>query len=111
MVLLKNDDAHAAARPDQDDAVIGPLGDDQHDMLGPWWGQGKDDDAVVAVRPASRPRTRTRRSPQGCTMTDNEPPDDDAGRRVRLRRRLRRGGRRGQRGRPGRARARRDPRT
>ena len=27
-------------------AVIGPLGDDQHDMLGPWWGQGQDADAV-----------------------------------------------------------------
>ena len=43
-------------------AVIGPLGDDKHDMLGPWWGQGKDEDAV-RVRRASRPRTRTRRSP------------------------------------------------
>ena len=37
---------HAAARPGKKTAVIGPLGDDQHDMLGPWWGQGRDADAV-----------------------------------------------------------------
>ena len=50
MVLLKNDNSDAATRPDQEHvAVIGPLGDDQHDMLGPWWGTGRDQDAVVPV--------------------------------------------------------------
>ena len=40
----------APARPDKKSvAVIGPLGNDQHDMLGPWWGQGRDADAVSAV--------------------------------------------------------------
>ena len=46
MVLLKNDDDTLPLDPAKKTAVIGPLGDDQHDMLGPWWGQGKDSDAV-----------------------------------------------------------------
>jgi hypothetical protein len=28
-------------------AVIGPLGNDQHDMLGPWWEVGRAQDAVT----------------------------------------------------------------
>ena len=32
--------------PKKKTAVIGPLGDNQHDMLGPWWGKGVDEDAV-----------------------------------------------------------------
>ena len=32
--------------PSKKTAVIGPLGDDQHDMLGPWWGRGDDNDVV-----------------------------------------------------------------
>ena len=62
MVLLKNDGATLPLDPGKSVAVIGPLGDDQHDMLGPWWGQGKDADAVSRLRRASRRRTRTRRS-------------------------------------------------
>ncbi len=46
VVLLKNDDNTLPLDPAKSVAVIGPLGDDQHDMLGPWWGQGKDEDAV-----------------------------------------------------------------
>ena len=53
VVLLKNDGNGAAARrPTKTTALIGPLGDSGHDMLGPWWGRGDDKDAVVAVRPA-----------------------------------------------------------
>ena len=40
MVLLKNDSTTLPLDPSKSTAVIGPLGDDQHDMLGPWWGQG-----------------------------------------------------------------------
>ena len=40
MVLLKNDGPVLPLRPGKKTAVIGPLGDDQHDMLGPWWGRG-----------------------------------------------------------------------
>jgi beta-glucosidase len=54
-------------------AVIGPLGDDQHDMLGPWWGRGRDEDAVsvfTGITAASPSATYT----PGCTATDTEPP-------------------------------------
>ena len=46
MVLLKNDGNILPLDPSKSTAVIGPLGDDKHDMLGPWWGQGRDEDAV-----------------------------------------------------------------
>ena len=46
MVLLKNDGGTLPLNPSKSVAVIGPLGDDQHDMLGPWWGKGRDEDAV-----------------------------------------------------------------
>ena len=46
MVLLKNDDHTLPLDPTKSIAVIGPLGNDQHDMLGPWWGVGRDEDAV-----------------------------------------------------------------
>ncbi len=45
MVLLKNDGV-LPLDPSKKTAVIGPLADDQHDMLGPWWGVGRDEDAV-----------------------------------------------------------------
>src|SRR3954469_10461405 len=46
MVLLKNDGGVLPLNPAKRTAVIGPLGDDKHDMLGPWWGKGEDKDAV-----------------------------------------------------------------
>jgi beta-glucosidase len=46
MVLLKNDGGNLPLNPTKSVAVIGPLGDNQHDMLGPWWGVGRDEDAV-----------------------------------------------------------------
>jgi beta-glucosidase len=46
MVLLKNEGGTLPFSDTLSTAVIGPLGKDQHDMLGPWWGQGKDEDAV-----------------------------------------------------------------
>ncbi len=33
--------------PAKKTAVIGPLANNQHDMLGPWWGAGRDEDAVT----------------------------------------------------------------
>jgi beta-glucosidase len=36
MVLLKNDGGTLPLDPSKSVAVIGPLGNDQHDMLGPW---------------------------------------------------------------------------
>jgi beta-glucosidase len=57
-------------------AVIGPLGDDQHDMLGPWWGQGKDADAVSLYTgiKAQDPNTTFT---QACALSHKEPPDYD----------------------------------
>ena len=80
MVLLKNDDTDGTATlpfdPARKTVVIGPLGDDQHDMLGPWWGRGEDTDAVsvldgiVAQSPATT-------FVQGCTLSNDEPPAYD----------------------------------
>jgi beta-glucosidase len=61
--------------PRKSTAVIGPLGDDEHDMLGPWWGQGRDEDAVsvYAGIKAQNPDTTFT---QGCQIIDRDPPDN-----------------------------------
>jgi len=73
MVLLKNDGGTLPLDPSKSVAVIGPLGNDQHDMLGPWWGQGRDADAVsvFAGIKAQNPKTTFT---QGCTILDKDPP-------------------------------------
>ena len=75
MVLLKNDNATLPLDPAKSVVVIGPLGDSRHDMLGPWWGQGKDGDAVsvLAGIKAQDPNTTFA---QGCTILDKDPPDN-----------------------------------
>jgi beta-glucosidase len=76
MVLLKNADATLPFDPSQKTAVIGPLGNDQHDMLGPWWGQGRDADAVSVfdgIKAQSPGATFT----QACTLSNDEPPAYD----------------------------------
>jgi beta-glucosidase len=80
MVLLKNENNLLPLSPSKSTAVIGPLGDDQHDMLGPWWGRGRDEDAVSLYTglKAQNPDTTFT---QGCTRKNLEPPDardDDA---------------------------------
>jgi beta-glucosidase len=71
MVLLKNDNNELPLDPTKSTAVIGPLGNDQHDMLGPWWGQGRDADAVSVFQgiKAQNPNTTFT---QGCTMSNND---------------------------------------
>ena len=76
MVLLKNDDHTLPFDPAKKTAVIGPLGNDPHDMLGPWWGQGKDSDAVGVfdgIKAQSPGATFT----QACTLSNDEPPAYD----------------------------------
>jgi beta-glucosidase len=73
MVLLKNDDGSLPFSKTKSTAVIGPLGDDQHDMLGPWWGQGKDEDAVSVYKGIKRQNPSTTFT-QGCTLKNTEPP-------------------------------------
>jgi beta-glucosidase len=73
MVLLKNSDATLPFDPGKTTAVIGPLGNDQHDMLGPWWGQGQDADAVSlydGIKAQSPGATFTK----ACTVSNDEPP-------------------------------------
>src|SRR6266545_3515809 len=75
MVLLKNDGGALPLDPTKSVAVIGPLGNDQHDMLGPWWGQGRDDDAVSVVDGIKAQNANTT-FVQGCTIADKEPPNN-----------------------------------
>jgi beta-glucosidase len=75
MVLLKNDANTLPLAPTKKIAVIGPLGNDRHDMLGPWWGVGRDEDAVSpydGIKAQSPTATFT----QGCTIEDKDPPDN-----------------------------------
>jgi beta-glucosidase len=73
MVLLKNDGNALPLDPTRSVAIIGPLGDDQHDMLGPWWGQGRDSDAVSLLTgmQAQDPNVTFT---QACAMNDIDPP-------------------------------------
>jgi beta-glucosidase len=71
MVLLKNNANTLPFDPAKRTAVIGPLGDSKHDMLGPWWGQGRDADAVSpyeGIKAQSPSATFT----PGCTMSHND---------------------------------------
>jgi beta-glucosidase len=76
MVLLKNDGPTLPLSTSKKTAVIGPLGDDQHDMLGPWWGQGRDADAVSVFTgiKAQNPDTTFTKS---CDLPNTEPPAYD----------------------------------
>ena len=79
MVLLKNDQTAGKATlpldPKKKTAVIGPLGDDQHDMLGPWWGRGDDEDAV-SVYTGIKAQSPGATFSQGCTIENLEPPEN-----------------------------------
>jgi beta-glucosidase len=74
MVLLKNDASTLPLDPTKSVAVIGPLGNDQHDMLGPWWGVGRDEDAVSLYTgiKAQDPNTTFTKA---CDMPNVDPPD------------------------------------
>ena len=74
-VLLKNDGI-LPFDPSLKTAVIGPLGDNQHDMLGPWWGRGDDND-VVSLLTGIREQSPGATFAQGCTLSNTEPPHDD----------------------------------
>ena len=79
MVLLKNGDTGNAPTlpldPRKKTAVIGPLGDDQHDMLGPWWGKGEDGDAV-SVYQGIKAQSPGATFSQGCKIDNLEPPQN-----------------------------------
>ena len=76
MVLLKNDGPVLPLDPAKSTAVIGPLGNSAHDMLGPWWGRGDDADAVSLFAGMHAQNARTTFTP-GCTLSNNELYDPD----------------------------------
>jgi beta-glucosidase len=75
MVLLKNDGGTLPLDPAKKTAVIGPLADDAHDMLGPWWGKGRDEDAVTVFKGIGDQSAGATTAP-GCTIEDKEPPNN-----------------------------------
>jgi beta-glucosidase len=76
MVLLKNAGATLPFDPKKKTAVIGPLGESGHDMLGPWWGRGRDED-VVTVFDGIAAQSPGATFAQGCTLSNDEPPAYD----------------------------------
>jgi beta-glucosidase len=77
VVLLKNNGPVLPISPDKKTALIGPLGDDAHDMLGPWWGRGDDNDAVSLFTGMKAQNPNTTYT-AGCTLSHNDL-DDPAG--------------------------------
>lgn len=77
MVLLQNDDRTLPFDPAKNTAVIGPLADNQHDLLGPWWGRGQDADVVTVRTGITEASTGTTSYAEGCTLSNDEPPAYD----------------------------------
>jgi beta-glucosidase len=75
MVLLKNDNSILPLDPTKNTAVIGPLGDDGHAMLGPWWGVGRDEDAVTVHNGIKAQSTGTTTFVQACALPHTDPQD------------------------------------
>jgi beta-glucosidase len=76
VVLLKNDGPVLPLDPSKSTAIIGPLGDSAHDMLGPWWGKGDDADAVSLFAGMKAQNPNTTFTP-GCTLSNNDLYDPD----------------------------------
>jgi beta-glucosidase len=76
MVLLKNDGETPTLPldPNKSTAVIGPLADNQHDMLGPWWGRGDDGDVVTVLDGIDEQNTGTTTYAEGCKLSNLEVP-------------------------------------
>jgi beta-glucosidase len=77
MVLLKNDNSTLPLDPTKNTAVIGPLGDDGHAMLGPWWGTGRDEDVVTLLNGITAQSSGTTTFVQACSLPHTEPPQYD----------------------------------
>jgi beta-glucosidase len=76
MVLLRNEGATLPLDPSKKTAVIGPLARSGHDMLGPWWGRGRDADAVT-VFDGINAQSPGATYAQGCEISNLEPPEYD----------------------------------
>jgi beta-glucosidase len=71
VVLLKNAGPVLPLSTSKTTALIGPLGDSPHDMLGPWWGRGDDKDAVSLLTGMKAQNANTTYTP-GCTISHND---------------------------------------
>ena len=76
MVLLRNEGGALPLDPSKKTAVIGPLAKSGHDMLGPWWGRGRDEDAVTVFDGINQ-QSPGATFAQGCTVSNLEPPQYD----------------------------------
>jgi beta-glucosidase len=76
MVLLRNEGGVLPFDPAKKTAVIGPLARNQHDMLGPWWGAGRDSD-VVTVFAGIDAQSPGATYAEGCRLSNTEPPHTD----------------------------------
>jgi beta-glucosidase len=76
MVLLRNEGGILPLDPSKKTAVIGPLARNQHDMLGPWWGAGRDTD-VVTVFEGINTQSPGATYAEGCKLSNTEPPHTD----------------------------------
>jgi beta-glucosidase len=75
-VLLQNKGGILPLDPSKKTAVIGPLARNQHDMLGPWWGAGRDTDAVTVFDGINQQSPGATYA-EGCKLSNAEPPTDD----------------------------------
>jgi beta-glucosidase len=76
MVLLQNEGGVLPFDPAKTTAVIGPLAKNQHDMLGPWWGAGRDED-VVTVFDGIAEQSPGATYAEGCRLSNTEAPHVD----------------------------------
>ena len=76
MVLLQNNGGVLPLDPSKKTAVIGPLAKNQHDMLGPWWGAGRDTDAVTIFDGINQQSPGATYA-EGCKLSNTEPPHTD----------------------------------
>jgi beta-glucosidase len=76
MVLLQNKGGVLPFDPAMKTAVIGPLAKNQHDMLGPWWGVGRDAD-VVTVFDGINDLSPGATYAEGCKLSNTEVPHSD----------------------------------
>jgi beta-glucosidase len=76
MVLLQNNGGILPLDPSKKTAVIGPLAKNQHDMLGPWWGAGRDTDAV-SIFDGINQQSPGATYAEGCKLSNTEPPHTD----------------------------------
>jgi beta-glucosidase len=77
MVLLKNEGSVLPLDPGKSTAVIGPLAKNKHDMLGPWWGRGDDNDVVTVFDGIDEQNTAPTTYAEGCKLSNTEVPHQD----------------------------------